>query len=103
MLSRLRVERETFGITMRMMHRNGGQPTMERMARPRKGEEKHAHKHIGVRVSDELRAEIEESAAAGGRTLADEVRELIIAGLEKKRAGSAVRRQKSAKRAKHVN
>jgi uncharacterized protein (DUF1778 family) len=56
------------------------------MARPKKGEEKLATENIGVRVSAELRAEIDAAAAKSGRTLTDEVRELIVDGLSLRKA-----------------
>ena len=71
------------------------------MARPKRGEEKHATSQIGVRVSDELRAEIEASADANGTTLTDEIRELIVEGLKVRSRGQPSKRTpKPATRAK---
>lgn len=69
------------------------------MARPRKGEEKRATAQIGVRISDELRAEIEAAAAKHGRNITDEVRELIVEGLAARKGSAPVRRPMRAKRA----
>jgi hypothetical protein len=72
------------------------------MARPKRGEEKHATSQIGVRVSEELRGEIEASAGANGMTLTDELRELIVEGLKVRSRGQSPskRTPKPARRAK---
>ena len=51
------------------------------MGRPRKGEEKNTTEHMGVRVTAETRAAIEKLAKRNGRTITDEIRELIVEGL----------------------
>lgn len=48
------------------------------MARPKTGDEKHAHSMIGVRVSDDLKARLNAMAAANGRALTDEVRAALV-------------------------
>ena len=72
------------------------------MARPKRGEEKHATSQIGVRVSDDLRADIEASADTNGTTLTDEIRELIVEGLKVRSKGQSPskRTPKPARRAK---
>ena len=47
------------------------------MARPKKGEEKHAAATLGVRVWADLRDGLDRLAAAHGRTLTDEVRHAL--------------------------
>jgi predicted transcriptional regulator len=49
------------------------------MARPRKGEEKGATTQIGVRVSPELRAKLDELARHHERSITDEVRAALEA------------------------
>lgn len=62
------------------------------MARPRKGEEKHATAAIGVRISDELRQGIEALAAKHERSLTDEIRHALesYVSRELRKAGRSV-------------
>lgn len=53
------------------------------MARPRKGEEKHAFKQIGVRIPDTMRAKLDAIAARTDRIVSDVIREAIEIYLKK--------------------
>ena len=53
------------------------------MARPRKGEEKNRPIHMGLRVSEWVRAGLERIAAEKGMTMSDVVYDLVVAHLKR--------------------
>lgn len=52
------------------------------MARPKRGEEKKADKMIGLRVSTELRADLDAVAKREKATITDVIRDLLVEALQ---------------------